>query len=83
MPQKITKGVNSMLEAAKREIEEIEPADAVKLYGRDDVVLVHLRDPRERERRRRQNHQDGRRHDEFDEREPGRRTLQPVPHGLT
>ena len=50
MPQKITKSVNSMLEAAKREIEEIAPADAVKLHGRDDVVLVDLRDPRERER---------------------------------
>jgi rhodanese-related sulfurtransferase len=39
-----------MVEAAKREIEEIEPADAVKLIGRDDVVLVDLRDPREMER---------------------------------
>ena len=50
MPQTITKSVKSMVEAAKREIEEIEPAEAVKLYGRDDVVLVDLRDPRERER---------------------------------
>ena len=39
-----------MVEAAKREIEEIEAADAVKLDGRDDVVLVDLRDPRERDR---------------------------------
>jgi len=39
-----------MVEAAKREIEEIEAADAVKLHGRDDVVLVDLRDPREMER---------------------------------
>ena len=50
MTQKITKSVKSMVEAAKREIEEIEPAQAVKLHGRDDVVLVDLRDPREMER---------------------------------
>ena len=50
VPQKITKSVKSMVEAAKREIEEIEAADAVKLAGRDDVVLVDLRDPRELER---------------------------------
>ena len=50
MPQKITASVKSMVEAAKREIEEIPPAEAVKLFGRDDVVLVDLRDPRERER---------------------------------
>jgi len=48
--QKITKSVKSMVEAAKREIEEIAAADAVKLAGREDVVLVDLRDPRERER---------------------------------
>jgi rhodanese-related sulfurtransferase len=48
--QKIVKSVQSMVEAAKREIEEIEAAEAVKLHGRDDVVLVDLRDPRERER---------------------------------
>jgi hypothetical protein len=40
VPQKITKSVKSMVEAAKREIEEIEAAEAVKLAGRDDVVLV-------------------------------------------
>jgi rhodanese-related sulfurtransferase len=50
VPQKITRSVKSMVEAAKREIEEIEAADAVKLLGRDDVVLVDIRDPRELER---------------------------------
>ena len=50
MPQKITKSVKSMVDQAKSEIEEIEPADAVKLNGRDDVVLVDIRDPRELER---------------------------------
>jgi rhodanese-related sulfurtransferase len=50
MPQQITNGYKKMLEAAKSQIEEIEPAEAVKLAGRDDVVLVDLRDPRELER---------------------------------
>jgi rhodanese-related sulfurtransferase len=50
VPQKITTSVKSMVDAAKREVEEIEPADAVKLHGREDVVLVDLRDPRELER---------------------------------
>jgi rhodanese-related sulfurtransferase len=39
-----------MLDEAKKAIEEIEPADAVKLAGRDDFVLVDIRDPRELER---------------------------------
>ena len=50
VPQKIIKSVKSMVENAKREIEEIAAADAVKLAGRNDVTLVDLRDPRERER---------------------------------
>jgi rhodanese-related sulfurtransferase len=50
VPQKITASVKSMVEAAKREIEELPAAEAVKLFGRDVVVLVDLRDPRERER---------------------------------
>ena len=50
MPQKITKSVKSIVEAAKREIEEIDAAAAIKLFGRDDVVLVDVRDPREMER---------------------------------
>jgi len=48
--QKITKSVKSMVETAKREIEEIPAAEAVALFGHDGVVLVDLRDPRERER---------------------------------
>ena len=36
-----------MVEAAKREIEEIPAAEAVQLAGRDDVVLVDIRDIRE------------------------------------
>jgi rhodanese-related sulfurtransferase len=50
VPQKITKSVKSMVEMAKREIEEIPAAEAVKLFGNDGVVLVDLRDPREMER---------------------------------
>jgi rhodanese-related sulfurtransferase len=48
--QTITRGIKPMLDEAKRAIEEIEPEDAVKLAGRDDVVLVDIRDPRELER---------------------------------
>ena len=50
MPQKITTGYKALLETAKKSIEEIEAVDAAKLAGRDDVVLVDLRDPRELER---------------------------------
>jgi rhodanese-related sulfurtransferase len=50
MPQKITRGFKQMLEEAEAEIETLPAADAVALQGRDDTVLVDLRDPRERER---------------------------------
>jgi rhodanese-related sulfurtransferase len=45
--QNITRSAMSMVEAAKREIEEIPAAEAVQLVGRDDVVLVDIRDIRE------------------------------------
>ena len=47
MAQKITKSAMSMVEAAKREIEEIAAAEAVKLAGSDEVVLIDIRDIRE------------------------------------
>ncbi len=50
MPQTITTSSKSLVDAAKREIEEIKAADAVKLAGREDVLLVDIRDPREQER---------------------------------
>jgi rhodanese-related sulfurtransferase len=50
MSQKITRGYKSLVEAAKREIETIPIEEAIKLAGRDDVVLVDIRDPRELER---------------------------------
>lgn len=39
-----------MVAKARARIDEIETADAIKMVGRDDVVIVDLRDVRERER---------------------------------
>ncbi|HVX98226.1 MAG TPA: rhodanese-like domain-containing protein [Pseudorhodoplanes sp.] len=50
MPQKITHGIKSLLAEANREIETIPAAEAVKLAGREDVVLVDIRDIRELQR---------------------------------
>ncbi len=50
MPQTITVSHRALVEAAEREIETLTPEEAIKLAGRDDVVFVDLRDPRERER---------------------------------
>ncbi|HWK86533.1 MAG TPA: rhodanese-like domain-containing protein [Xanthobacteraceae bacterium] len=50
MSQKITRGYKSMVEAAKRDIETIPTEEAIKMVGRDDVVFVDIRDPRELER---------------------------------
>ena len=50
MPQNITTGYKALVEAAEKEIETIPTADAVKLAGRDDTVLVDIRDIRELER---------------------------------
>src|SRR5262245_41485623 len=47
MPQQITMHVSDLVAAAEREIETLPAAEAVKLHGRDDVVLVDLRDIRE------------------------------------
>ena len=50
MAQNITKGFKALVAEANSKIETI-PTDAAKaLIGRDDVVLVDLRDPRELER---------------------------------
>jgi len=46
MPQKITTSVRSLVENAERQIETLSAADAIALHGRDDVVLVDLRDIR-------------------------------------
>jgi rhodanese-related sulfurtransferase len=47
MPQKITTSVRSLVENAERQIETLSAADAIALHGRDNVVLVDLRDIRE------------------------------------
>ena len=50
MPQVITKSVKSQVDAALAEIETMSASDATALHGKDDVVLVDIRDPREIER---------------------------------
>jgi rhodanese-related sulfurtransferase len=50
MPQTITRGYKAIVAEANAKIETLSPQDAVKLHGREDVVLVDLRDPRELER---------------------------------
>jgi rhodanese-related sulfurtransferase len=47
MPQQITLGHKALVDAAEREIETLPVEQAIALYGRDDVVFVDLRDPRE------------------------------------
>lgn len=50
MPQNITTGYKALVEAAEQEIETIPVEQAIKLAGRDDTVLVDIRDVRELER---------------------------------
>jgi rhodanese-related sulfurtransferase len=50
MPQTITTGYKALVEAAEREIETLPAEEAVKLAGRDDTVLVDIRDIRELQR---------------------------------
>ena len=47
MPPTITKGYKALLEEARREIEEIPAAEAIKLVGDPGVLIVDIRDPRE------------------------------------
>src|SRR5262245_40502830 len=50
MPQNIRNSVKAIVQAANREILRHPASEAGKLLGRDDVVQIDLRDPRERER---------------------------------
>ena len=50
MPQKITLGYKKLVEDAEKEIESIPTRDAFALVGRDDTVLVDIRDIRELQR---------------------------------
>jgi rhodanese-related sulfurtransferase len=50
MPQNITTGYKALCDDAEREIETLSVDEAVKLAGREDTVLVDIRDIRELER---------------------------------
>jgi rhodanese-related sulfurtransferase len=50
MPQTITKGYKALLAEAEQAIETLSVEEVKGLLGRDDVVLVDIRDPRELER---------------------------------
>jgi rhodanese-related sulfurtransferase len=50
MPQTITTGYKALVEAANREVETLPTADAIKVAGDPDVVLVDIRDIRELQR---------------------------------
>ena len=50
MAQKITMSAKKLVEDAEKEVETVPAAEAVKLHGRDDVVLVDIRDIRELQR---------------------------------
>ena len=50
MPQTITKGYKALLAEAESAIETLSVDDVKGLLGREDVVLVDIRDPRELER---------------------------------
>ena len=48
--QKLKVSAAEMVAKARARITEVETAEAIKMVGRDDVVIVNLRDVRERER---------------------------------
>ena len=50
MPQTIHRGIKAMIDEANAEIETISAADAIKLTGDNNVIIVDIRDPREIER---------------------------------
>ena len=50
MPQTITRGYKTLLDEANAKVRTVPVAEAVSLHGREDVVFVDLRDPRELER---------------------------------
>ena len=50
MPQMITKGYKALVAQAEAKIRTLSVEEASALHGRDDVVFVDLRDPRELER---------------------------------
>jgi rhodanese-related sulfurtransferase len=50
MPQTITKGYKALVAEANATVTTLSVSEAQALLGRDDTVLVDLRDPRELER---------------------------------
>jgi rhodanese-related sulfurtransferase len=50
MPQNIARGYKKLLDGANAAIESLDVETVRSLIGRDDVVMVDLRDPRELER---------------------------------
>ena len=50
MTQTITRGYKTLLDEANAKIRTVHVAEAMSLHGREDVVFVDLRDPRELER---------------------------------
>ncbi len=50
MPQTITRGYKALLAEAEQAVETLSVEDVQGLLGRDDVVLVDIRDPRELDR---------------------------------
>ena len=50
MPSKITYGIQQMLAEANASVKTLSVEEAQALLGRDDVLFVDLRDPRELER---------------------------------
>jgi len=50
MPKPMKIGYDALIEAARREIRELEPAELIAQMGRDDVVIVDIRDIRELKR---------------------------------
>jgi hypothetical protein len=46
MPQNIHRGIKAMIDEANAEIETVSAADAIKLVGDKNVVIVDIRDPR-------------------------------------
>jgi rhodanese-related sulfurtransferase len=50
MPQKITLGYRTLVEAAEREVEGMSAEEAMKLHGGNDVIFIDIRDIRELKR---------------------------------
>jgi rhodanese-related sulfurtransferase len=50
MPQKITLGHKQLMAEAEALVSHVSAEDAIRMLGREDVVIVDIRDPREIQR---------------------------------